>query len=473
MAVNAVRATWPTEWETVDAELRGNAKRRSGLDAHEMYWLREAERVEIWRPLGMVSMLDYMDRVLGQTPETARKRLRVARALADLPLVSAALERGELTFSAVRELTRVATSATEREWVEAIRGRSSREIEDLVTGHRLGDLPDDPRDPEAVMHVVRFELDAAAFATLREARLVLDAEHGSRLDDSALVEALCAAVRDGGSREAHDGRATFQIAYTICECCDRGWQTGGGDAATIDTAVTLDSTSPDASVDARPATKEGQVFLGEARTTTDQSTPVAIAMFVDGPLYVTLGSMDGCDAIDDMPASSLAVGSITVTGTTSEVTLAQSSLTSPYTANPPAPADMFAAGATLTVTATGAVVPAFTGNVVAPQPLADVVFPASISRAAPATITWTAGTADTMWIVVASAEATPGGIMCKAPDIGSFTLTTGAIGLLPATLTQLTMFAYRMNETPVTAGAWTVSVRAADGVLADTTPIGP
>jgi hypothetical protein len=40
-------------------------------------------------------------------------------------------------------------------------------------------------------------------------------------------------------------------------------------------------------------------------------------------------------------------------------------------------------------------------------------------------------------------------------------------------VTQLTIFVYRMNEVPVTAGAWTVSVRAADGVLADTTPIGP
>ncbi len=261
------------------------------------------------------------------------------------------------------------------------------------------------------------------------------------------------------------------VALLVGACGDDG---GGAtiDAATIDTAVMPDS-SLDASVDGPPEAKEGQVFLGEARTLTNQSTPVAIAMFVNGPLYVTLGSADGCDAIDDMPSSSLSAGSITVTGTTSAVTLAQSSLTSPYTANPPAPADLFAAGATLTVTATGAVVPAFTGNVVAPQPLADVVFPASISRAAPATITWTAGTADTMWIGVASADATPGGMLCKAPDNGSFTLTTDAIGLLPSTLTQLTMFAYRMNETPVTTGAWTVSVRAADGVIADTTPIGP
>src|SRR3954463_8758625 len=122
--LTAMQAT--DEWVEIDEELRGNAKRRSGVDAHEMYWLREAERVRIWVPLGMVSMLDYMDRVLGHTPETARKRLRVARALADLPLMSAALERGDLTFSAVRELTRVATSATERAWIGATKARTSR-----------------------------------------------------------------------------------------------------------------------------------------------------------------------------------------------------------------------------------------------------------------------------------------------------------------------------------------------------------
>jgi hypothetical protein len=236
---NEARATWPTgtEWVGIDEELRGNAKRRSGLDAHEMYWLREAERVQIWRPFGMVSMLDYMDRVLGHTPETARKRLRVARALAHLPLISAALERGKLTFSAVRELTRVATSTTERAWIDACVGKSSREIEDRVNGRRPGDMPDDPPDPEATTHVVRFELSAPAYALFRAARLALDEQHGARLEDSQLFEALCNAVRDGGARNTTDGRAKFQIAYTICKRCDQGWQVGGGVRVPVEAAA--------------------------------------------------------------------------------------------------------------------------------------------------------------------------------------------------------------------------------------------
>jgi hypothetical protein len=93
--------------------LRAIRQSRAALDAEEMHWLREAEALQIWRPLGMVSALDYLERVLGYAPRTAQDRLRIARTLGTLPELSAALAGDELPFSAVRELTRVATPATE------------------------------------------------------------------------------------------------------------------------------------------------------------------------------------------------------------------------------------------------------------------------------------------------------------------------------------------------------------------------
>src|SRR5258705_3023941 len=117
--------TWTSElrrpgeprWRTVDQALRAIALRRAALDGEEARWLREAEALQIWRPLGMVSALDYLERVLGYAPRTAQDRLRVARALGALPQLSAGLSTGELAFSAVRELTRVVTPATEGAWV--------------------------------------------------------------------------------------------------------------------------------------------------------------------------------------------------------------------------------------------------------------------------------------------------------------------------------------------------------------------
>ncbi|HEX2692277.1 MAG TPA: hypothetical protein VHN14_36965 [Kofleriaceae bacterium] len=72
-------------WRTVDRALRAIGKSRAALDADEARWLREAEALQIWRPLGMVSVLDYLERALGYAPRTAQERLRVARASAPSP----------------------------------------------------------------------------------------------------------------------------------------------------------------------------------------------------------------------------------------------------------------------------------------------------------------------------------------------------------------------------------------------------
>src|SRR5580765_8902296 len=112
---DAVRADSRVDWRRVDRELRAIATKRAALDAEEARWLREAERLQIWRPLGMVSAFDYLERVLGYTPHTARERLRVAKTLGDLPAIGESFESGKLSCSAIRELTRVATSDTDTE----------------------------------------------------------------------------------------------------------------------------------------------------------------------------------------------------------------------------------------------------------------------------------------------------------------------------------------------------------------------
>src|SRR5256714_11662676 len=101
------------DWREVDRELRGIAKRRAVLDADEARWLREAQKLRIWREVGCGSLAEYMERRLGYAPHTALERLRVALAIEGLPALEEALARGELPFSAVRELTRVATAETE------------------------------------------------------------------------------------------------------------------------------------------------------------------------------------------------------------------------------------------------------------------------------------------------------------------------------------------------------------------------
>src|SRR5213078_700430 len=232
-APDVPRETEP-DWRTVDRALRAIRRSRAALDAEEMHWLREAEVLQIWWPLGMVSALDYLERALGYAPRTAQDRLRVARALGTLPRLTSALTADELAFSAVRELTRVATPATEAAWIAAAIGKNLRQIEEIVADHHPGDRPDDPPDPTARTHVVRFELAAETFALLRQARLVLDDEHGTHLSDDAFVAALCNGVLDGAPASEPSGRAKFQIAVTVCQRCRRGWQQGAGAQIAID-----------------------------------------------------------------------------------------------------------------------------------------------------------------------------------------------------------------------------------------------
>src|SRR5262245_2124066 len=131
------------EWVRVDGKLREIARRRAEIDAEEARLLRYAEELKLWRGWGYATMLEYMERAMGYAPRTASERVRVARALAELPLIADALEAGELAHSAVRELSRVAVVDTEEVWMEAARGKSLREVEAMVSGHKPGDLPTD------------------------------------------------------------------------------------------------------------------------------------------------------------------------------------------------------------------------------------------------------------------------------------------------------------------------------------------
>jgi hypothetical protein len=188
------------DWRIIDRALRTIAARRAALDAEEARWLREAEALQIWRPLGMVNAIDYMERVLGYRPRSAEERLRVARTLGSLPELEQALATGELPFSAVRELTRVATRQTEPAWIREARGKSVHEIEQLVAGHRPGDTPDAPPDPTARTHVVRLELTTEAYALFRQGSAVLRDEHGRQLDDSDLITAAFTRVLEAPRR---------------------------------------------------------------------------------------------------------------------------------------------------------------------------------------------------------------------------------------------------------------------------------
>jgi len=251
--VDEVRAAERAEdCRHLHARLKAFAKQRAALDASEARCLVIAEEIEIWKAIGYTTMLAYLEGELGYGPHTAGERLRVAHALRELPLTAERLEAGELHHSAVRELTRVATFETETAWLEAAEGKNLRQIEHLVAGHRMGDLPDDEPDPDLELRKLTIEVTPATYALYRQARKHLDAQTGERLTEDAAMAMMCrGALGDSATASDHP---PAQICYQMCPTCHHGTQDGAGivvdiDAATVarvlcDAEVLADPSSP-------------------------------------------------------------------------------------------------------------------------------------------------------------------------------------------------------------------------------------
>ena len=225
------------DFREIDRQLRALAKRRAALDSEEARWLREAEAHRIWRKLGFSTALEYLEDVFGYAPRTALERLRVAKELGTLEQLDAGLRSGELSFAAARELSRVMTPRTECAWLARARGKNLRDIEQLVAGHKKGDGPDDPKDPEAAPRVVSLRLTPPIAALLRQTRADLSDECGHHVEDDELIEILCRRAREGGEHRESAPAPAYQVSIRTCDQCGKGAQLGGGRWTPIDDAA--------------------------------------------------------------------------------------------------------------------------------------------------------------------------------------------------------------------------------------------
>jgi HAMP domain-containing protein len=142
-------------WQLAHVRLVEVARERAGLDLEEGQLLLEAHRQAVHRELGYGSFAEYVERLFGYAPRVTHDKLRVAEALERLPALSRELGEGKVSYSHVRELTRVVTPKTEQMWLKSALGRTVREVERLVSGHRPGSLPAARGGPRASRASVR------------------------------------------------------------------------------------------------------------------------------------------------------------------------------------------------------------------------------------------------------------------------------------------------------------------------------
>lgn len=98
--------------------------------------IREFDEIEGWAGPGMNSCAHWLNWKCGIDLGAAREKVRVAHALKDLPQISEQFRRGEVSYSKVRAMTRVATIDNEDYLLMIARHGTAAHVERLVRQYR-------------------------------------------------------------------------------------------------------------------------------------------------------------------------------------------------------------------------------------------------------------------------------------------------------------------------------------------------
>ena len=126
------------EAERLDDDIAELAARIQAATYELLVMIRAFDQREGWS--GFKSCAHWLNWRTGLALGAAREKVRVARALGDLPLLSDAKRRGRISYSKVRALTRVATPANERRLLGLAGCAPASYVERLARAWRRVDL---------------------------------------------------------------------------------------------------------------------------------------------------------------------------------------------------------------------------------------------------------------------------------------------------------------------------------------------
>ena len=98
--------------------------------------LDEFDREQGWAGPGVRSLAHWLSWKCGIGELVAREKVRVARALRELPMIDASFERGQISYSKVRAMTRAATPENEAQLLNIARHGTAEHMERLVRVYR-------------------------------------------------------------------------------------------------------------------------------------------------------------------------------------------------------------------------------------------------------------------------------------------------------------------------------------------------
>jgi hypothetical protein len=175
------------------------------LNAANYRWLllvAEYDRRTGWSDGATQSCAHWLNWKCGIAMGVAREKVRVAHALENLPKISAAMACGKLSYSKVREITRVAEPATEDYLLMIAEHGTAQHVEKLVRAYRrcqeAEELSREARQQQNRAVRIRFDEDGSLVLNCR-----LPAEVGARVMKAldVAVEELPADVPAGTSQQ--------------------------------------------------------------------------------------------------------------------------------------------------------------------------------------------------------------------------------------------------------------------------------
>ena len=116
--------------------------------------IAEFDRLQGWSDGATQSCAHWLNWKCGIDLGAAREKVRVAHALETLPLISAAMARGEVSYSKVRAITRVASPATEEYLLSIAVHGTAHHVETLVRHYRRAQEAEE-LSREAQQHATR------------------------------------------------------------------------------------------------------------------------------------------------------------------------------------------------------------------------------------------------------------------------------------------------------------------------------
>ena len=132
--VEEILADAPTEW--LEREIGELAAHIAAAICRWLELVAEFDRRRAHEAWGFHSCGAWVAWRCAIDPRSAREHVRVARALEDLQAVRECFGRGELSYSKVRAITRIATPEIESELLEMARWATASQLERLVRGYR-------------------------------------------------------------------------------------------------------------------------------------------------------------------------------------------------------------------------------------------------------------------------------------------------------------------------------------------------